>query len=425
MSYNETQYVSVIIIGGGQAGLSASYCLKERGIDHVIFESHRIGHSWRNERWDSFSLVTPNHQCRLPGHSYDGGDPEGFMLKDEIVDFIERYAAKFDPPIHEGVTVTSVRKTGDRFHVSTNHGDWIADHVICAIGCFHKPILPKGAELIPPHIKQIHSADYKRPSQIPDGETVIVGSGQSGVQLMEELLLEGRKVHLCLGNAPRSPRRYRGKDAVTWLEEMGYYKMTIDQHPDPTKAVSSTNHYLTGRDGGHDIDLRQFALDGVKLYGFVDKVDDEKLNVRQDIAGKLDVADRSYNGICQRIDDYIAANGIDAPPGEHYEPVWVPEDEPSELDFEANHITSIIWCIGFSPDYHMIQLPVFNERGFPDTRRGVTDTSGFYFLGLPWMNTWGSSRFASIAEDAAYVVDHIVENSATPQAVGELACASC
>jgi putative flavoprotein involved in K+ transport len=361
----------------------------------------------------------------LPGHSYDGDDPDGFMLKGQIVDFIERYAAKFDPPVREGVTVTSVRKSGDRFHVTTNHGHWVADHVICATGCFHRPILPKGADLIPPHIKQIHSADYKRPSQVPEGATVIVGSGQSGVQLMEELVMEGRQVHLCLGNAPRSPRRYRGKDAVTWLEEMGYYKMTIAEHPDPSKAVSSTNHYLTGRDGGHAIDLRQFALDGVKLYGFVKQVDAGKFHVTQDVAAKLDAADRSYNGICKRIDDYIAANGIDAPPGEHYEPVWVPENEPEVLDFEANQITSIIWCIGFSPDYHMIKLPVFDERGFPVTRRGVSATPGFYFLGLPWMNTWGSSRFAAIAEDAAYVADHILENTTNTQDIGAMACASC
>ena len=408
MPFDDPQHVSVIIIGGGQAGLSASYCLKERGIhDHIIFEKHRLGHAWRSERWDTFSLVTPNHQCRLPGHPYDGDDPEGFMVKDQIVDYIERYAKKFNPPIKEGVTVTAVRKQDGYFHVSTNHGEWIADDVICAIGCFHKPILPKGAEKIPAHIKQIHSADYKRPSQVPPGEAVVVGSGQSGVQIMEELCIDQRKVHLCLGNAPRSPRRYRGKDAVTWLEEMGYYKTTFAEHPDQAKAISGTNHYLTGRDGGHEIDLRQFALDGVKLYGFVDEIDAEKFSVRQDIAAKLDSADRSYNGICKRIDEYIAEKGIDAPPGNHYEPVWKPEVEPAELNFAEQNITSIIWCIGFLPDFKFIKLPVFNMRGFPETERGVTAIPGLYFLGLPWQNTWGSARFSGIAEDAAYIADHI------------------
>jgi len=417
MPFTDPQYISVIIIGGGQAGLSASYCLRQRGVDdHVIFEKHRLGHSWRSERWDSFSLVTPNHQCRLPGHPYDGDDPEGFMVKDQIVDYIERYAKKFRPPILEGITVTSVTKREGYFHITTNQGTWFCDDVIVATGGFHIPFVPQGADRIPDHIKQIHSIDYKRSSQIPEGETLVVGSGQSGVQIMEELHIEGRKVHLCLGNAPRSPRKYRGKDAVTWLEEMGYYKTTYADHPDKAKAVSGTNHYLTGRDGGHEIDLRQFALQGVRLYGFVNDIDFEKFTIRPDLAAKLDSADRSYNGICKRIDDHIAANGIDAPPGSHYTPVWEPETEPTELNFAGNNITSIVWCIGFLPDYRFIKLPVFNMRGFPETDRGVTSLPGLYFLGLPWMHTWGSARFSGIAEDADYIAAKIEANVQHPVA---------
>ena len=408
MPFSGSEYVSVIIIGGGQAGLSASYCLKERGItDHLILEKHRVGHAWRSERWDSFCLVTPNHQCRLPGHHYGGDDPEGFMVKDEIVDFIEAYVSKYNPPICEGVSVTSVTKRDGFFHVTTNVGEWHCDDVIVAMGCFHTPILPRGAETIPSHIKQIHSADYKNPDQIPEGETIVVGSGQSGVQMMEELHRFGRKVHLCLGNAPRSPRRYRGKDAVTWLEEMGYYETTFGEHPDKNKALSSTNHYLTGRDGGHEIDLRQFALDGVKLYGYVNSIDAERFAVYQDISEKLDAADRSYNGICQRIDDYLEATGIHAPEQAHYTPVWTPENEPTELGYSENNITAIIWCIGFRPNFQAIKLPVLNMRGFPETDRGVTSIPGLYFLGLPWQHTWGSARFSGIAEDAAYIADQI------------------
>jgi putative flavoprotein involved in K+ transport len=417
MPFAESEYISVIIIGGGQAGLSASYCLHQRDVnDHIIFEKHRIGHSWRSERWDSFCLVTPNHQCRLPGHHYDGNDPEGFMLKDEIVDYIERYAKKFRPPLLEGVTVTSVSKRDGYFYVTTNQGNWYCDDVIVAIGGFHVPFVPAGAEQIPNRIKQIHSVDYKRPSQIPEGETLIVGSGQSGVQIMEDLHLEGRKVHLCLGNAPRSPRRYRGKDSVTWLEEMGYYKTTFAEHPDKAKALNSTNHYLTGRDGGHEIDLRKFALEGVKLYGFVEDIDFEKFTIRRDVVAKLDSADKSYNGICHRIDEYIAAEGIDAPEESHYERVWIPENEPTELNFADNDITSIVWCIGFHPDFKFIKLPVFNMRGFPETDRGVTEIPGLYFLGLPWMHTWGSARFSGIGEDADYIAAKI--QASMPQPVG-------
>jgi putative flavoprotein involved in K+ transport len=412
MPFEGSTFVPIIIIGGGQAGLSISYELKKRGLeDHVILEKNQVGHSWRNERWDSFCLVTPNHQCRLPGHHYDGDDPEGFMVKDEIVSFIERYVAKFNPPVVEGVTVTSVTKREGHFHVTADKGSWHCDDVICAIGSFHTPILPRNVDLIPSTIRQIHSVDYKNPGQIPAGGTIVVGSGQSGTQIAEDLLLDGREVHLCLGNAPRSPRKYRGKDSVTWLEEMGYYKTSIAEHPNRHKAITGTNHYLTGRDGGREIDLRDFALRGVKLYGYVENIEAGGFKVRQDIKEKLDASDRSYNGICQRIDDYIEATGIDAPPGDHYTPVWEPESEPKELGFEEQGITSIIWSIGFYPDFRFIKLPVFNMRGFPETERGVTEIPGLFFIGLPWMHTWGSARFSGIAEDAAHLAERIAESA--------------
>ena len=401
----------VIIIGGGQAGLSVSYHLKERGItDHIIFEKNRLAHSWREERWDSFCLVTPNHQCRLPGHPYDGDDPEGFMVKDEIVSYIERFAEKAKPPIMEGITVNRVTKADGVFEVVTSAGTFHCDDLVCAIGSFHTPFTPPGASEIPDHIEQIFAIDYKNPAQIPEGETIIVGSGQSGCQIAEDLHLVDRKTHLCLGNAPRSPRKYRGKDAVTWLEEMGYYKTTIAEHPDQDKARNGTNHYLTGRDGGREIDLRKFATEGMKLYGFVEEIDSEGFTLRQDVKAKLDSADRSYNGICARIDEYIESAGIDAPEQAHYQPVWEPEEEPETLSFAENNVTCIIWCLGFRPDFKFIELPVFNFRGFPDTDRGVTKVPGVYFIGLPWQHTWGSARFSGIAEDAAHLADVIHES---------------
>lgn len=413
MPFSDTEYISVVIIGGGQAGLSASYCLRKRGVDdHVIFEKHRIAHSWRTGRWDSFRLVTPNHQCRLPGHPCPGDDPEGFMTRDEIVDSIERFAKSFRPPVLEGITVTSVTQHDGYFHLTTNQGSWYCDDVIVAIGGSHIPFIPAGADRIPNHIRQLHALDYQRSSQLPAGETVVVGSGQSGVQIMEDLHLDGRKVHLCLGNAPRSPRRYRGKDAFTWLEEMGDCTTPVVGQPDPTNPLATTDPYLTG----HAIDLRQFALDGVKLHGSVEGIDFNKFTVRQDLAAKLDMADRAYNSICQRIDDYISAHQIEAPEDSHYVPTWVPETEPIELNFAANNITCIIWCTGFLPDFKFIKLPVFNMRGFPETDRGVTDIPGLYFLGLPWMHTWGSARLSGIAEDADYIASHIA--ASIPQPAG-------
>ncbi|NJM37285.1 MAG: MSMEG_0569 family flavin-dependent oxidoreductase [Akkermansiaceae bacterium] len=410
-SSHKIHRVQVVIIGGGQAGLSVSYHLKKRGInDHIIFERHRIAHSWREERWDSFCLVTPNFQCRLPDHPYDGDEPEGFMLKDEIVSYVERFAKKFHPPVREGVEVYSVRKQGGIFVVRTSIGTWHCDDVVPRLDLSITPFKPKGAEKIPSHITEIFATDYRNPEQIPAGEVLVVGSGQSGCQIAEDLHLAGRKVHLCLGNAPRSPRKYRGKDAVTWLEEMGYYKTTFAEHPNQAKALSSTNHYLTGRDGGREIDLRKFAIDGMKLYGFVEGIDAEGFSIRPDAKEKLDQADRSYLGICQRIDRYIAEHHIHAPEENPYIPCWEPESERTSIHFMESNISTIIWCVGFRPNFKFIEAEIYNIYGFPEHERGVTSVKGLYFIGLPWLHTWGSSRFAGIAEDAEHIVENIASN---------------
>lgn len=193
---------SVIVIGGGQAGLSMSYCLKSRGIDHLVFERHRLAYEWRNNRWDTFCLVTPNWQCQLPGFAYPGDDPHGFMTRDEIVVYIEAYAESFDPPLLEGVSVTSLRRRPGRgYAVATTAGDFTAEHVVVAVGGYHAPVLPRFAERVPAHILQLHSSQYRNPAALPPGEILVVGSGQSGCQIAEDLHLAGRRVHLSTGGA--------------------------------------------------------------------------------------------------------------------------------------------------------------------------------------------------------------------------------
>ncbi|MEO0508429.1 MAG: MSMEG_0569 family flavin-dependent oxidoreductase [Verrucomicrobiota bacterium] len=401
--------VDVIVIGAGQAGLSVSYYLQKQGItSQAIFEKNEVAHSWKKERWDSFCLVTPNFQCRLPDHPYAGPDPEGFMLKDEIVDYVAGFANKVTSPIYEGVEVLSVHKESDRFVVETStEGIWRCKQVVVATGSFHTPVLPPNVESIPDSITQLIATDYRNPGQIPEGAVAVVGSGQSGCQIAEDLMLDGRQVHLFLGNAPRSPRQYRGKDAVAWLEEMGYYKTTFAEHPDKQKALTGTNHYLTGRDGGREIDLRKFVQRGLKLYGYLDQVSGEGFNARADVKEKLDAADRSYLGIRKRIDEYIEAAGIDAPEEPEYAPCWEPELDLTELNFKEQNISSIIWCIGFRPNFGYLKLDIFNSRGFPIHNRGITEAPGLFFIGLPWQHTWGSSRFSGIAEDSKFIADKI------------------
>ncbi|KMK66689.1 MSMEG_0569 family flavin-dependent oxidoreductase [Puniceibacterium sp. IMCC21224] len=400
--------VTVAIVGAGQAGMSASYHLCRAGIDHVVLERHKRFHSWKTDRWDTFCLVTPNWQCKLPDWPYRGDDPEGFMLKNQIIDYVEGFADSFDAPLREGVTVTRVERGPEgRFQVDTDHGLWSADHVIVASGGYDRPITPPFAAALSPAIRQIHSKSYRRPSDIPDGTCLVVGTGQSGVQLMEDLRIAGRDVRLAVGPAPRSPRWYRGKDATDWLHQLKYYDMTIDQQPDPRSTEAKTNHYMSGRDGGHEIDLRRFAKDGLRLYGSVAGMQGNTIRFLPDLEANLDAADQSYVGIRTMIDDHIARQGIEAPVEAPFEKVWRPETETTEIDAAAEGITSILWCIGFRPDYSWLRVSCLDERGRPIHTRGVCDEAGVYFLGLGWLHTWGSGRFLGVADDAAYVADKI------------------
>lgn len=405
----QTHY-SVAIVGGGQAGLSMSYCLKERGVDHIIFEKNQIGYSWRAKRWDSFCLVTPNWQCKLPGFPYPGNDPFGFMQKEEIVQYIEAYAASFAPPIQEGVEVLRVCKSGtqDGFELTTSIGTYTADQVVIAAGNYHQPKIPKIAERLPEYIVQLHSSDYKNPQSLPNKAVLVVGTGQSGCQIAEDLHRAGKTVHLCVGGAPRSPRTYRGKDVVEWLEQMGYYDLSIDQHPQKEKVRAKANHYVSGRDGGKEIDLRQFALEGMHLYGRLKTISGTILEFHNDLKQNLDQADAVAESIKKSIDEFIAKNHISAPIEPVYAPVWQPENEVLKLDYEAANIGAVIWSIGYETNFHWIDVPVFDGKGYPGHDRGITAVPGFYFLGLPWLYTWGSGRFSGIARDAAYLADAIV-----------------
>jgi putative flavoprotein involved in K+ transport len=422
---DNSAHYSAIVIGGGQAGLSMSWHLKQRGVDHVVFERHRVGHAWRSQRWDTFCLVTPNWQCKLPGFPYAGNDPDGFMKKDEIVGYIESFVASFDPPVREGVTVTRLgRRVGGGFEVETTIGAFTADQVVVAVGGYHTPKVPRSAERLPSDLMQIHSIDYRNPEQLPDGDVLIVGSGQSGCQIAEDLHLAGRRVHLCVGSAPRVARRYRGRDVVDWLDDMGHYRMPVHEHPMKEKVRGKANHYVTGRDGGRDIDLRKFAAEGMELYGRLADVLGERIALEPNLARNLDNADKSSENIKDMIDRFIAANGLFAPEEARTPPVWAPPGEREMLDLRAAGIRSIIWSIGFASDYRWIECPVFDGKGYPGHVRGVTEQPGLYFLGLPWLYTWGSGRFVGVADDAAHLADRIEAlRRAAPAARMELALA--
>ncbi|MFJ6082240.1 MSMEG_0569 family flavin-dependent oxidoreductase [Streptomyces sp. NPDC092369] len=398
----------VAVIGGGQAGLSVSHCLRERGIEHVVVEANRVGHEWRSRRWDSFCLVTPNWQCRLPGYPYRGDDPDGFMVREEIVRYLEGYVAHFRPPLVEGVSVTRVRRpAGGTYELATTAGDFTAEQVVVATGPYHRPRIPRAAERLPAGIEQVHSSAYRSPAQLPDGAVLVVGTGQSGCQIAEDLHLAGRQVHLAVGSAPRVARFYRGRDCVAWLDEMGHYARSIDEFDDAGAVRMRVNHYVTGRDGGRDIDLRAFAKDGMRLYGRLTSIDGPALEFADDLKVNLDHADAVAEGIKDAIDAHIAARGIDAPTEPRYTPVWEPDGQAGELSLAEAGVTSVVWATGFARDHRWIEIPAFDGRGYPMHWRGVTSVPGLYFVGLPWQHSWGSGRFEAVGRDAEFIAGHI------------------
>lgn len=399
---------SVVVVGAGQAGLSVAHALQKRGIRPVVLEKNRVGYAWDQQRWDSFCLVTPNWQCRLPDFPYNGPNPTGFMVKAEIVSYLQRFAAFVGADVREGVSVERLVHNGSGYRLQTSEGELLADHVVVATGGYHTPRRHPQAPRLPEVTLQLDARDYRSSAALPEGPVLVVGSGQSGCQIAEDLFLDGREVHLSVGSAPRSPRRYRGKDVVDWLDRMGYYAMPIADHPDPRAVRAKTNHYLTGRDGGREIDLRARALEGMQLHGRLGSITAEAIHFHNDLATHLDQADAVYCRIRTSIDQWIAREGIEAPVEAPYSPCWQPgpaADRP--LDLQAQPLAAVIWCTGYSSDFRWIDVPVFDGSGQPAHERGITQSPGLYFLGLPWLHTWGSGRFCGVAEDAEHLASAI------------------
>lgn len=410
-----SNHIPVAIVGGGQAGLSVSWYLGRAGVEHVVLEAQTPVHAWADSRWDNFTLVTPNWHCRLPGYTYDGPDPDGFMTRDAVVAWLAGWLETFTPPVRDHTRVTRLNNRpegGFELTLQSRHGTetLTCEHAVIATGGYPLPVVPPFAGSLDSAITQIHSEQYRNPEQLPSGAVLVVGSGQSGAQIAEDLHLAGRQVHLAVGNAPRVARFYRGRDCMTWLSDMGLYDKPAREYPGGNAAIEKTNHYVTGRDGGRDVDLRQLAIEGMKLYGLLADGRSSVLRFEPTLTKALDYADSVYNSICSDIDRYIERENLDAPPTSRYEPVWRPQSDPTELDLAAEGVTGIVWAIGYRPDYRWIEASAFDGGGRPMQTRGVTNVPGLTFIGLPWMHTWGSGRFLGIDRDAQHIAATIISS---------------
>ena len=405
------EHIETVIVGAGQAGLATSYYLTQHGREHVVLErAARAAHVWRDERWDSFTLVTPNWSFRMPGAAYAGPDPDGFMRRDEVVAFFEQYVERFRLPVQYHTRVVSVKPLdANGYWIQTSERTFKADNVVIATGFFQQPKIPAFAAGLSKGITQLHSSAYRNPDSLPPGAVLVAGSAQSGCQIAQELYRRGRKVYLCTGSAGRLPRRYRGQDVIAWLDQMGFFNLTPEQLPPGMSKFEGIPH-LSGKDGGRTINLHQFARDGVTLLGHLRGAEGGKVQLAPDLRETLAKVDGFEAEALKMIDSFIQAKGLDAPVEEmpqlrdgYTQPIV------EELDLKAAGINTVIWARGYTFDYSLVKLPVFDGDGFPVQASGVTRYPGLYFVGMPWMPSERSGFLLGVGESAQHIAAHIVE----------------
>lgn len=397
--------VEVLVVGGGQAGIAMSEHLGRAGVGHLVLERARLAERWRSERWDSLVANGPAWHDRFPGMAF-AGDPEAFVAKEAVADYLVDYAKKIDAPYREGVAVTRLtRKPGAAgFIAETSAGVVEAEYVVAATGPFQRPLIPP---ILPESagVAQIHSVAYRAPDQLAPGAVLVVGSGSSGVQIAAELQEAGRKVYLSVGPHGRPPRRYRGRDFVWWLGVLNKWDA------EATPGVEHTTIAVSGAHGGATVDFRALAAGGMVLLGRTEGFAGGKLTFAPDLAANITAGDANYLGLLAEADAYVARHGLDLPeePQAHLigpAPACM-TDPVLSLDLAAAGITTVIWATGFGREDGWLQVGAFDAAGRPAHQRGVSTEPGVYFLGLPWQTRRGSSFIWGVWHDAKYIADHI------------------
>jgi putative flavoprotein involved in K+ transport len=399
------ELIDVVVIGGGQAGLATSYELTQAGVEHVVLERGRIGQSWRG-RWDSFCLVTPNWTVQLPGFGYDGDDPDGYLPRDEIVTHLERYAGSFEAPVRAEAEVASLEPDpGGGFVLRVNGEELRARSVVVATGAYQRPHRPPTAASLPDGILQLDADDYRNPRELPDGQVLVIGSGQSGCQIAEELVDWGRETFLSCGRAPWAPRRIGEHDLMWWVIETGFVEQPVEALPSPSARLFA-NVLGTGRDGGHDINLRTLRELGVTLLGRFRDAYGGEARFAPDLLDTADWGDLRYREFRQLCWDLADERGIDRP--NMPEPDFFDRTMPESLDL--SDVGAVIFAGGFRPDYgSWVHVPgAFDPLGFPVHEEGrSTAAPELYFVGVHFLRKRKSSLLWGVREDAAIVAAQI------------------
>ena len=410
------------MIGAGHAGLAASRLLTERSIDHVVLERGEVANSWRRERWDSLRLLTPNWQSRLPGHSYDGPDPDGYMTAGEVADFIGRYAAVTHAPVRTGTAVTSLTGDGDGYRFETTTGELRSRCVVIASGACNRPSVPAVRTAIPPSIAQFTTFDYRKPADLPDGGVMVVGPSATGLQLASELHQAGRPVTISVGEHVRLPRTYRGRDVLWWMDRSGVWNQRYDEIDDLTRARRLPSPQLVGTPERKTLDLNALGAMGVQIVGRLAAVRDGRALFSGGLRNLFALADLKMERLLDTFDAWAATPACDADVGapERFGPTRVPDSSPLQLDLRDGRIRSIVWATGYKPDYRWLSVPVLDEKGHLRHDGGVVESPGMYALGLPVLRRRKSTFIHGIEDDARDVIDHLAQYLAGARAAAGL-----
>ena len=402
---------SVVVIGAGQAGLAVSCLLSAAGTDHVILERDRTAARWDTHAWQSLRLLTPNWMSRLPGHSYRGPDPAGFMRAKEVARYLRSYAALSAAPVTEGAEVVSVRRCAGGYRIETTAGTWTAVSVVLATGWCDLPYVPGMASRLDSRIMRLTPAAYSGPQALPDGGVLVVGASATGVQLADELTAAGRRVALAVGSHSRVPRTYRALDICWWLDAMGAFGRTLAGHPRPAAARREPSLQLSGRPGGRDVDLPALQARGVMLTGRLTETDGRRVLLAQDLAVTTRKADERLRKLLRRIDAFAARSGIatDTGPAEPEGAVRA-HGGPAELDLLRAGYRSIIWATGFRRSYPWLHVPVLDDDGDIRHLNGNTASPGLHVVGMRWQTRRSSTLLDGVRHDAALVVAKVLED---------------